>query len=309
MRIRLLLAFSAVYLVWGSTYLAVAVGLRSFPPMVLMGARCLAGGLVLLVWGMLRKQFLPSPPLLLRGAACGLFFFVGCHGALAIAQQHVPSGIAAVILATIPFWIATLRFLIPGERRPLPATVCALGAGFAGVGVIAWAAPGYGTQRPGLQWIAALLGASLSWALGTVLTKRHKDKTPALTLAAVQLLTGGVTLALLGMVTGELRGIRIQAISTDSFLALAYLTIAGTIVSFAAYIWLLDRADPTLVSTYTFVNPVIAVALGWFFLGEHPTAGMLMGAPLVVGAVGAAWLIDRKQETAKLKTSAHFPKR
>jgi drug/metabolite transporter (DMT)-like permease len=275
--------------------------------MILMGARCLAGGLVLLAWGMLRKQSLPSPQLLLHGTACGLLFFVGCHGVLAIAQQHVPSGIAAVILATIPLWIATLRFLIPGERRPSPATVCALGAGFAGVGVIAWTAPSSGTHRTDLPWIAALLGASLSWAIGTVLTQRHKGKTSALMLAAVELLAGGVTLAVLGTLTGELRGIQIRAISADSVFALAYLAIAGTVLSFAAYIWLLERVDLTLVATYTFVNPLIAVALGWFFLGEHPTAGMLVGAPLVVGAVGAAWLIDRKQETAKLKCFRAIP--
>jgi drug/metabolite transporter (DMT)-like permease len=155
---------------------------------------------------------------------------------LAIAQQHVPSGIAAVILATIPFWIATLRFLIPGERRPLPATVCALGAGFAGVGVIAWTAPSSGAHRIDLPWIAALLGASLSWAIGTVLTQRHKGTTSALMLAAVELLAGGVTLAVLGTMTGELRGIRIHAISADSVFALAYLAIAGTVLSFTRLI-------------------------------------------------------------------------
>ena len=298
MRIRLLLALSAVYLVWGSTYLAVAVGLRSFSPMILMSARCLAGGLVFLACGRLRKQCLPSPQLLFHALACGLLFFVGCHGVLAMAQQHVRSGIAAVILATIPFWIAMLRFLIPGEHRPLPVAVCALGAGFTGVGIIAGAAPSSGAHRLDLPWLAALLGASLSWALGTVLTQRHRGKAPVLTLAAVELLAGGVTLAVLGAMTGELRGIRVQAISADSFFALAYLTVAGTVLSFAAYVWLLDRVDPMLVATYTFVNPLIAVALGWLFLGEHPTPGMLVGAPLVIGAVASAWLIERKQKTA-----------
>ncbi|MFM0258903.1 EamA family transporter [Paraburkholderia sediminicola] len=299
MSTRSLLAFSAIYLVWGSTYLAVAIGLRSFPPMILMGTRCVIGGLILLGWSLLHNQRLPSAQLLIHGVACGLLFFVGCHGVLAIAQQHVPSGIAAVILATIPFWIAMLRFLLPRERRPVPATICALGVGFAGVAVVAWAAPSSGSHRMELPWLAALLGASLSWALGTVLTQRHKGKIPALTLAGVELLAGGVTLAVLCVITGELRGFRVQAVSADSLFALAYLTLAGTVLSFAAYVWLLDRVDPTLVATYTFVNPVIAVILGWAFLEERPTAGMLVGAPLIVGAVATAWLIDRKQQIVK----------
>lgn len=296
---RPVLAFSAIYLVWGSTYLAVAIGLRSFPPMILMGARCVIGGLILLTWNLVHNRRIPSPRLLVHGVACGLLFFVGCHGVLAIAQQHVPSGIAAVILATIPFWIAMLRFLLPGERRPVPATICALVVGFAGVAVIAWAAPSSGSHRSELPWLAALLGASLSWALGTVLTQRHKGKTPALMLAGVELLAGGVALAVLCAITGELRGFRVQAVSADSLFALVYLTLAGTVLAFAAYVWLLERVDPTLVATYTFVNPVIAVVLGWAFLEERPTTGMLLGAPLIVGAVATTWLIDRKQEAMK----------
>ncbi|HZZ05236.1 EamA family transporter [Paraburkholderia sp.] len=295
MRTRLLAAFGAIYLLWGSTYLAVSVGLRSFPPLALMGVRCLAGGVILLAWGLLRGQSFPPLKLLWAGVGCGLLFFVGCHGVLAMAQQHVPSSTAAIILATIPFWIAISRFLLPGERRPPVSTILALGAGFIGVGIIAWPAPSSNIHQAAPGWIVALLAASISWALGTNLSQRRKGNTSAITLAGVELLAGGLVLATLCVSTHELDDFRMEAISLQSLGALAYLTVAGTVIAFAAYIWLLEQVDPTLIATYTFVNPVIAVVLGWVFLNEQLTTRMFAGAPLIIGAVCAAWMIDRKR--------------
>ncbi|MEM5297694.1 EamA family transporter [Burkholderia sp. JPY481] len=297
MRVRLLIAFSIIYVVWGSTYLCVAIALRSFPPLMLMCIRCLAGGTILLLWGALRERDPLTPRTLLLAIVCGLLFFVGCHGVLALAQRHVPSGLAAVMLATIPFWIALLRLLLPGRRAPSRSVWLALGAGFAGVGVIAWAPSSSGAIDA--FWLAALLGSSLSWALATVAVQNFGGTKQGLRLSGIELLSGGVVLAALSAGAGEAQLFRPDRISGSSLVALAYLTIAGTVVAFSVYVWLLDRVQPTLVATYTFVNPVVAVVLGWLFLDEQPSMGMLIGAPLTIGAVCVAWRLEQRNPTRR----------
>jgi drug/metabolite transporter (DMT)-like permease len=296
-RVRLVAAFAAIYLVWGSTYLAIALGLQTVPPFLLMGGRSVVAGTILLGLTWLRTSELPPAGAWPHAAASGLLLFAGCHGAAAYAQQHVPSGLAAVVLATIPFWIALLAFLAPvGDgRRPRAAGLLAMMPGLGGVALVAWrgaaAAEGGGAGlEPAMA--ALLVAAAFSWAAGSVLSRRHAASTPALALAGMQLLSGGVALLVASVLAGEVTGFSPAGVSAVSWAALAYLTLVGSVVTFAAYVWLLDHAPGPLVGTYTFVNPVVAVALGWAVLGERPSASMLMGMVLVVGSVVAAWQLD-----------------
>ena len=289
-------AFLAIYALWGSTYLAVALGLKSIPPLLLMGLRSLCGGLVLLAWSKYQGATL-SGRAWLHAGACGLFFFVGCHGVLALAQQWVPSGIAAIMLATIPFWIALFNFVAPGTSRPSTRILVALLPGFGGVALIAWQQATDPQHPVAMGAILLLMGSALFWAIGSLLSQRHEASIPALALSGMQLTVGGGALLFASLVAGELQSFSPGGVSAESAAALAYLTVAGGIAGFAAYVWLLDNVSTSLVSTYTFVNPVIAVLLGWAYLHEHPSGSMLLGATLVVGSVIAVWLLERGDGT------------
>jgi drug/metabolite transporter (DMT)-like permease len=293
-QIQVLLAFFATYVVWGSTYMAIAIGLQSIPPLLLMALRSLGGGLILLAWSISRGAATWSWRLWLHAGICGIFFFVGCHGVLALVQRHVPSGAAAVILATIPFWMVLTRFVVPGAIRPRLVTVLALIPGFAGVAFIAWRQMHVGEGGLDLASIGLLLGSALSWAIGSRISQANSKTIPSTTLSAMQLVVGGLALVALSGLTHEWRGFSPYAISFASATAVTYLVLAGTVFGFVAYVWLLDNVAATLVTTYTFVNPVVAVILGWLFLREHPSADMLVGALLVVGSVFATWLTERK---------------
>ena len=282
--------FAAIYLIWGSTYLAVALALKSLPPFFLMGSRSVVGGLVLLLWVVLRRKSLGSLSSWRTATVCGFFFFIGCHGVLAYAQQHAPSGLAAVLLATIPFWIVGLKTALPGAERPQVKTLLLLLPGLAGVGLIAWRQLAVNSSGARPIDILLLLGASASWAVGTILSKRYPGAASPVGLSGMELLTGGVALLAFSFALGEPGQLDIANITLPSLAAWAYLTFAGTVVGFAAYVWLLKQVSSTLVATYTFVNPIIAVLLGWLVLGEQPSGWMIAGAALVIGSVAGVLL-------------------
>ncbi len=286
MRYRLAAAFAAIYLVWGSTYLAIALALPAIPPFVLMGSRSVAGGLILLAFARTRGARLGRRGWLV-GAACGLLFFVGCHGVLAVAEQRVPTGLASILLATIPFWTVLAGLALPLGKPARPRALLLLTPGFAGVALTAWPA----LAGAGAADILMLLGASLSWALGTVVSERQSGETPAHALGGAALVTGGLVLLGLGAATGEMPRIDPAGLIGVPGLAWLHLTLMGTVVAFGAYVWLLERVPPPVVGTYTFVNPIVAVALGWAVLGEAPTIEMLAGGILVLGSlVALLWL-------------------
>jgi drug/metabolite transporter (DMT)-like permease len=290
--------FLAIYLIWGSTYLAVVLGLESIPPLMLMGIRSIAGGIILLTLGW-RGIAAVSAGTWGSAMACGLLFFLGCHGILAYAQQTVPTGIAAIVLATVPFWILLLEYVVPGERRPSPWKLLALLPGFAGVALIAWQNI---SERPvGAGPILLLLASALSWAAGSLLSKRTSSAGSGVSISGMQLATGGVALLLVSLVIGEFRDFSSGAVSNVSLAALAYLILAGSVVGFAAFHWLLDNVPTTQVSTYTFVNPVVAVGLGWFFLQERLSLSMLLGGVMVVASVVAIWRTESISDTSPAK--------
>jgi drug/metabolite transporter (DMT)-like permease len=298
-KLPILFGFSAIYLIWGSTYLALAVALETIPPFALMGTRSIIGGLLLLAYSVAKSETIGPASSWLRASVCGVLFFAGCHGVLAYAEQRVPSGLAALLLATIPFWIIGGRSILGRADQPLARTMLLLLPGIAGVVLVAWRSVA-GPTALHLSDIVLLLMASASWALGTIIAEGNEDQKSSVALSGKELVVGGVTLLFLSAMRGEaVPGM--TDVSLKSFLGWSYLTLAGTVVAFGSYSWLLKKVSPTLVATYTFVNPVIAVLLGWAFLGEELTATTIIGGLLVLASVAALLIVggktSRKEKT------------
>lgn len=300
-------AFAAIYLLWGSTYLAIALGLKTIPPFLLMGLRSLGGGLILIALNGAEVMYVPRWNWL-TALLCGVLFFVGCHGVLAHAQQSVPSGIAAIVLATIPFWVLLIDFLYPQGRRPKAMTLAALLPGLAGVAIVAWQSAGQGHFN--VIPILLLLGAAFSWAVGTVLSRRTSDHGSPILSSGMQLSIGGAVLLAISLASGELDGFSPRNISTSSLAAVIYLAIAGSVIGFTAFRWLLDNVSTFMVSTYIFVNPIIAVLLGTLVLGEPFSVTMLLGAFLVIASVIITWRAEQASaQSAEPARSSSRPAR
>lgn len=288
-RILIIGSFAAIYLLWGSTYFAIALGLQSIPPFLLMAIRSICGGLVLVALNG-RELVHASQRTWLHAAMCGLLFFVGCHGVLAFAQQTVPSGVAAIILATIPFWIVLIDFLFPQKDRPGLPIIMALLPGFLGVAIVAWQSVGQnGINLLPIVW---LLGAALSWSVGTVLSRRTSGDVSSMLSSGMQLSLGGAALFVISLWRGEMRGFSPSTISVTSVEAAIYLIVSGSVIGFAAYHWLLDNVSTSLVSTYTFINPVVAVLLGTMLLDEPFSISMGFGACLIIMSI----IVTRRAE-------------
>jgi drug/metabolite transporter (DMT)-like permease len=227
-------------------------------------------------------------------AASGILLFGCCHGTLAFAEKFVPSGLAAVMLATVPFWIVLLRFMISAADRPKIATLVALIPGVAGVAIFTLSGPSQGAGASSIDpgMVLVLLAAAFFWAAGSIISQRQAVSVSATASAGMQLICGGVALLIPSLLTGEFNALSLSQISSVSWVALGYLTLAGSAVAFTAYVWLLDHAPTSLVATYTFVNPIVAVGLGWAVLGEHLTLQMLGGFALVVASVVAVWRLE-----------------
>lgn len=306
-RLLIVGAFAAIYLLWGSTYLAIALGLKSIPPLLLMGIRSLGGGLILVALNKADVRHV-SRWNWLTASLCGVLFFVGCHGVLAYAQQSVPSGIAAIVLATIPFWVLLIDFLYPQSRRPRAMTLAALLPGLAGVAIVAWQSAGQGHFN--VLPILLLLAAAFSWAVGTVLSRRTSDHGSPILSSGMQLSIGGAVLLAISLASGELEDFSPRNISTSSLAAVIYLAIAGSVIGFTAFRWLLDNVSTFMVSTYIFVNPIIAVLLGTLVLGEPFSVTMLFGALLVIISVFVTWRAEQESPaSAKPTRSSSMPAR
>ena len=283
------LALGTVYVVWGSTYLAIAIAVETLPPFLYSGVRFTLAGLLLAAWLAFRRVDLRVTRKELGGAAAvGMLMLAGGNGLVSIAERTVPSGVAALIVASIPLWIVLYR-MVAGERvrRDLIAGVL---LGLVGVAILVVPGGLNGTIDP----FGALLlfGATLSWALGTFLSPRLSTPRNALVSTAYQMLAGGVVLIIASLPKGELAQFDPSTFSARSLLAFAYLVVFGSLVAYTAYTWLLQNTTVSLVSTYAFVNPVVAVFLGALILGEAITPTIVIGAAVIVVAV--AFIIFRQ---------------
>ncbi len=279
-------AFLAVYVIWGSTYLAIRFAVETLPPFLMASARFLvAGGLLYAVRR--RRAGPPERRHWAAAAVTGGLMLCGGNGGVVWAEQFVASDLTALIVATVPLWMVLFDAARPGGERPARLTLVGLVVGFAGVAVLV--EPGRGIAGGGVPWGPALvlLGASASWAAGSLLSrhlpapKSHGQGT------AMQMLAGGAALLVLGAASGELGELSLAGASARSLASLAYLIVFGSLVAYSAYVWLLRVASPARVSTYAFVNPVVAVLLGWALAGEPLDLRVALATVLVALAVGA----------------------
>jgi drug/metabolite transporter (DMT)-like permease len=280
-----LVAFAAVYVVWGSTYLAIRIGVESFPPLILAGLRHFTVGLFL--YPVLRKKTGIRPTVahwrtaVIAGA---LLLFVG-NGGVSWAELTVPSGIAALLVATVSLWLVIVDWLRPGGVKPVPRVVIGLLIGFAGLALLVGPAHLGGSERVDPRGAAVLVIASLAWACGSLYSKHGGMPSSPMLGVAMQSFAGGVILLIVAWFAGEFRGLHLGAISLRSWLALAYLILFGSGIGFSAYIYILHKSTAARVATYAFVNPVVALFLGWLIAGETITLRTVIAAAVILTAV------------------------
>lgn len=301
---RVILAFAAVYVIWGSTYLAIRFAIETVPPFLMAGVRYLVAGAILYAVLRWRGARRPTRTEWWAATVSGGLMIAGGNGLLTWAEQYVPSGLAALLLGTVPLWFVGLAWLGPEREAPAPLELAGLVLGLFGVGLLV-AGSGDGGRGTGLAaaWGAlAILVAAGSWAVGSLRHRRATFPSPPLYATAMTMMAGGGVLLLVALATGEAARIEPGAISGRSLAAFAYLVVFGSIIGFSAYAWLIKVVRPALVGTYAYVNPVVAVFLGWWLGGERITFGMMTGAAIILLSV-ALVQTDRVRE-ARRRTDA-----
>ncbi len=284
-------ALTTVYLVWGSTYLAIRGLVETIPPLMGAGARFLLAGGIVYAFLWLRggaRRVRVRPRELLGAGLIGTLLLLGGNGLVTVAEQEAPSGLTALIIAAVPLWVILLR-LVSHERVPA-ATLWSVAIGFVGVALLV--VPGDRPDGAALWSVLLLLVASLSWAIGSFISGSLSLPDDVFVATALEMLLGGAALLAVGVVFGEASELDLASYSGRSIAAFLYLVLAGSLLAFTAYVWLLKSAPISTVATYAFVNPVVAVILGWVVLAEELTAFMLAGATVIVCSV--AFVVRRE---------------
>ena len=285
-------ALAIVYVVWGSTYLGIKIALEGFPPMLLGSIRFLIAGAALYAWTARRSQRSPSGREWGAAALAGTLMLVGGNGAVTWAEQRIDSGVAALLVASVPLWMAVLARLWQGERLRR-AAVAGLLLGFIGVGLLVRPSGNTVALLPSL----AVLAGALAWATGSIYVRRAPLPAHALRSTSMQMLAGGAVFGVIGLVTGEAGRLDLAAVSGRAAGAVAYLVVFGSILAFSSYTWLLRNATPSIASTYAYVNPFVAVLLGAVLLAEPVTGGMVTAAALII--VGVALIVTPGRRTVQ----------
>jgi drug/metabolite transporter (DMT)-like permease len=285
-------ALGIVYVVWGSTYLGIRIAVDTMPPLVMGGARFVIAGVLL--YGIARLRGAPrwvTRRELYGCALVGTLLAAGGNGIVNVAEVYIHSGFAALVIAAVPLWVVLMR-RVTGERISV-ATLLSVVVGFIGVGLLLAPGGGGGGSGRTLGFFLVLF-ASFSWALGSFLSPRLVLPSNGLLSTSIQMFCGGLVLAVAAVVSGEVFDFELAQVSTDSWLAFAYLVLIGSLVAYTAYVFLLQNAPISRVATYAYVNPTIAIFLGWAILDEQVTALTLLGAAIVIGSVA----VTVRKETA-----------
>lgn len=295
-------AMTSVYILWGSTYLAIRFAIETIPPFLMAGTRFLiAGGILYLIRKLLGDKA-PSRNEWRSAILIGAFLLVGGNGGVVWAQQYVISGMTALLVGTAPLWMVLIDLLHPSGRRPNRWAIFGLFLGFIGISLlIGQGQLFHGGASIDLVGAFVLIGASLSWAIGSLYSRQASLPSSPLLWTAMEMLAGGAGLFLLGILTGELPGVNLSALSSRSLAGFVYLILFGSWVGLTSYTWLLRNAPTPLVSTYAYVNPVVAVLLGHLIAGEPVTVYTVIAATIIIGSVA---LISISQQALAKKEKA-----
>lgn len=282
--LRFVAAFSAIYLIWGSTYLAIKLAIATIPPFLMLSWRFFPAGLILYAVLRLRGHESPGRRESLAAAGIGTLMLAGGTGAVAWAEGTIHSGLAALLVAVVPMWMVLFDWMGPAKRRPTTRVLAGLAVGFFGVGLIVgptW----QGLGLAGLLAVLAVMFGTICWAFGSVYSRYVPLPRSAFMASAIEMMAAGVFLFLLAVVLGETRGFDPGAVSSQSAFAVAYLIVFGSLIAYGAYVWLIHNTSPARVSSYAFVNPLVAMLLGVWLGNESFEPTTLVAAGLVVGSV------------------------
>ncbi|RDC64071.1 EamA family transporter [Adhaeribacter pallidiroseus] len=293
---KIYLAFAAIYLIWGSTFLGIRFTIETMPPLFMSGFRFLLAGLILFLYARLQGVARPTARQFKSSAIIGVLLVLIGNGGVAWAEQAVPSSMAALLIATVPLWITLLGYLFFGKPKPDIRTVLGLILGLAGVLVLIGPDNLLGQGNMDVLSMLIIVVGTVSWAFGSLYAARGKNVAAPIMSSAVQMLTGGVLQVIVGFLIGEYTDLNFAAFSTKSILAFCYLVVFGSLIGFSSYSWLIRVAPPSRVATYAFVNPLVAVLLGWFFANEPVTMQMLFAGLLILPAVILILQANAKKE-------------
>jgi drug/metabolite transporter (DMT)-like permease len=298
MKTKIWIALLALYIVWGSTYLAIRFAVETLPPFLHAGFRFLISGLVLVIWRRAAGDAMPTRNQWKSLTIIGTLLLLGGNSLVAVAEQRIASGVAALIIGTVPLWLVVIETLRPGGTRPSWQALVGLIVGFGGIYLLV----GPTDFSSGLQFdtfgTILLVIAAFLWSLGSIYSRSADLPKSALMMTGGEMLAGSIPIFLVSLLFGEWRTFNIAQVSTESWLALLYLITFGSMVGFVAYIWLLQNAPISLVATYAYVNPLVAVLLGYWFAQEELTTRTLVGAVIIIGSV----IFINSARQAKVKT-------
>ena len=297
-----LLAFAAIYIIWGSTFLAIRFAVQTLPPLLMMGSRHLVAGAILLAWMLFRSDVRPEPRLWLSASFAAAFCFLGCHGLLAWAELRVPSGLAALLAATLPIWMVVLARVRGQEHELTPKVLAGIFLGLAGVAILVPFSI-HGQQRAVFLSAMAIVVGEILWAVGAIYSRGVKTKTSVMTFAAMQMLVGGIQLCLVGLVFGEGSRVHAADFTPLSVASLLFLIVFGSLVTFTTYTWLLKVSSPAVVSTHSYVNPLVAVFLGWILANEKVTSRTMTGTVIVLASVALTSVRKKQESKSKAKVA------
>ena len=281
---RVVLALMCVYLFWGGTYLGMKFAIETIPPFLMAGLRFSLAGWVL--YAVVRLRGEPRPALVeMRNAGiAGALMLVCGNGVVAMAEQTVPSSIASLLIATTPLWITGITAVLE-RKKPGLGSVAGIVMGLAGVAVLVWNPGSSGAHGASLWGIVAIIVASVAWSSGTVVSRRARMPKAPLLATAIQMIVGGALLLVVAAVHGDFVGFSFAQVSRNSWIAMGYLIIFGSMLGYTAYVWLFRNTEPSIAATYAYVNPVVAMLVGWLLAGEQLGANALIAAVIIIASV------------------------